>query len=94
MTLSNECNSVISEAVKHYGDESRKLIAIEECAELINALAKESRGRSTADDIIEEIADVIIACEQLAIIYGTGAVNQEIVRKCKRLKDYMYQNKM
>lgn len=42
----------------------------EECAELINALCKYKRGRVTDSDVITEIADVMIMCEQMAYYFG------------------------
>lgn len=72
-------------AVKKYGKESRKRMAVEEAAELVNALMKEARGRVTDSDIITEIADVQIMMEQLSIIYGYEKVKSERERKLERL---------
>ena len=71
--------------ITKFGFDAQKAMAIEECAELINALCKEKRGRATDEDIITEIADVQIMCEQLAIIYGQEKVRQERLRKLMRL---------
>ena len=38
----------------------------EECSELTNAICKFRRGRVGKDDIITEIADGIIKCEELS----------------------------
>lgn len=70
--------------ITKFGFDAQKAMAIEECAELINALCKEKRGRAD-EDIITEIADVQIMCEQLAIIYGKEKVRQERLRKLLRL---------
>ena len=43
---------------------------IEEVGEALNALAKEKRGRASGLDVIEELADIAIMVEQLAIHYG------------------------
>lgn len=72
--------------ITKFGFDAQKAMAIEECAELINALCKEKRGRATDEDIITEIADVQIMCEQLAIIYGKEKVRQERLRKPNRNK--------
>lgn len=72
-------------ALKKYGKESQKRMAIEETSELINALMKETRGRVTDADIITEIADVQIMMEQLSIIYGYEEVARERERKLERL---------
>ena len=58
-------------------------VAIEEMAELMNALVKKERGRATDDDVIGEIADVIICVEQLADIFG---VNKVVAMKDAKLR--------
>ena len=72
-------------AIAKYGVEPQRKMAIEEMAELVNALMKFDRGRNTVDDIIEEIADVTIMMSQLAIIYGQKAVQLQIDYKTQRL---------
>jgi len=68
-----------------YGAESQKDMAIEECSELTKAILKERRGKGTATDVIDEIADVLIMCEQLKIMYDCeSAVNERIDYKIKR----------
>lgn len=68
-----------------YGAESQKDMAIEECSELTKAILKERRGKGTEADIIDEIADVLIMCEQLKIMYDCeSAVNDRIDFKIKR----------
>ena len=72
-------------AIAAYGVEPQRKMAIEEMAELINALMKFDRGRNTVDDIIDEIADVTIMMSQLAIIYGKDRVQLQIDYKTQRL---------
>ena len=60
-------------------------VAIEEMAELTNALVKKERGRATDDDVIGEIADVIICVEQLADIFGVNKVVEMKEAKLRRL---------
>ncbi len=81
-------------AIMSFGRESRKTLAIEECSELINALCKEKRGRATDADVITEIADVQIMCEQLALMYGKEEVMLEKARKEARLFQRMRQQGM
>ena len=59
-------HEVINTAIKVYGDVAQENVAIEECAELIQAISHKHRGRS--NNIAEEIADVEIMLEQLKII--------------------------
>ncbi len=77
---------IYKRAIQEKGVEHQRRIAIEEMAELTNALMKFDRGRTTVDDIIEEIADVTIMMQQLAIIYGKNAVALQIEYKTQRLK--------
>ncbi len=45
-------------------------IAIEEMAELTQALVKDTRGQGDYDNIVEEIADVTLMLDQLKVIFG------------------------
>ena len=58
----------------------------EEMAELQNAICKLNRGRGTAGDVCEEIADVMIMCLQMAQIYGPKLVEGWAEYKIARLK--------
>ena len=60
-------------------------VSIEEMAELTNALVKKERGRATDEDVIGEIADVIICVEQLADIFGVTKVVEMKEAKLRRL---------
>lgn len=80
---------ILNSAITMYGIEAQKTMAIEECSELINVLAKECRSRVSDEDIITEIADVMIMCEQLALIYGENAVESEKEYKLARLAERM-----
>ena len=63
-------------------------MAIEECAELIDALMKYRRGRNSINDVVTEIADVQIMCSQLEIIFGGSSkiIEMERARKMDRLR--------
>lgn len=74
-------NEIYRKAIERYGAYNQRLMAIEECAELTNALAKYPRNRSTTDDIIEEIADMTIMCRQLALMFGEKEVETQISYK-------------
>lgn len=76
---------ICARAIESFGVDSQKMMAVEECAELVDALMKEKRGRVSADDVITEIADVQIMMEQLAQIYGREKVKRERYRKLRRL---------
>lgn len=74
-----------AEAVDVYGEEAQTWMAVEEMAELTNAIAKHRRGRVTNEDVCEEIADVVIMMIQLAAIFGPDAVNDYLEQKIDRL---------
>ncbi len=73
-------------AVEKFGPESQINMALEECAELIEALCKFRRERVGTLDVITEIADVQIMCEQLAYMFGEQTVEDERKRKIERLR--------
>lgn len=85
--MKSEKGKICRQAIATFGEESQKRMAVEECAELINALMKEPRGRVTNDEIITEIADVTIMVHQLAIMYGIEKCEAEIKRKLNRLNE-------
>ena len=75
-------------AIEMYGATHQEGVAIEECAELIQAITHKHRGR--VDNIAEEIADVEIMLEQLKIINSCHGEVAEIKRyKLTRLLDRM-----
>lgn len=72
-------------AIEVFGKESQKDIFIEESAELTKELLKERRGADNLTDILEEMADVEIALDQMKLIYGSCEKMKE--KKILRLKD-------
>ena len=74
-------------AVETFGPKSQIDMAIEECAELINALCKFRRERVGTLDVVTEIADVQIMCDQLAYMFGEQSVDDERKRKIERLQN-------
>ena len=74
-------------ALNTYGFPAQAMMMIEECSELVNALCKYDRGRITEEDIITEIADVMIMCEQMAVNFGENKVLAEKSKKQERLKE-------
>lgn len=77
---------ITEKAVETFGRESQIEMAIEECAELIDALCKLRRNRVFADAVVTEIADVQIMCEQLSYMFGEQTVAYERKRKIERLQ--------
>lgn len=88
-------SEILKEAVDTFGVSSQIDMAIEECAELIDALMKYRRGRVGAQDVITEIADVQIMCSQLEFIFGgeSKIVDAERMRKIDRLRSRLESHK-
>lgn len=74
-------------ALNAYGIGKQTFVLVEECAELLNAVAKNERGRAGTVDIITELADVSIMVEQMAFFYGWSDYKQERERKLTRLEN-------
>jgi len=75
---------VLYEAIEHYGLEAQMTKAIEECGELIVAIAK-----GDLPNIAEEVADVRIMLDQVEIMLGldTGMIRQG---KLERLSERIH----
>ncbi len=74
-------------AIETWGIQAQTDMAFEECGELIAALAKDKRGRVSKEELLTELADVTIMCEQLATILGFEDYEKEMDRKLVRLRD-------
>ena len=61
---------VVKKSIEHYGKDVQSTVCMEECAELIQAISKEKRGKSDKENLAEEMADVIICIEMLEQIYN------------------------
>lgn len=83
------------EIINFYGPKMQCIIAMEECAELIQAISKlqrfEVKKASKWDNITEEIADVLICIEQLKLMYCItdkdiqGFIDFKVERQFKRM---------
>ena len=61
---------VVKKSIEHYGKDVQSTVCMEECAELIQAISKEKRGKSDKEHLAEEMADVIICIKMLKQIYN------------------------
>lgn len=76
--------------LKHYGIKNQQRQLVEECAELIQALAKMERtdaGANRRHNLAAEIADVEIMLEQIKYYYFAGRVSEMIDYKLNRQLD-------
>ena len=85
--MENNDIELFQNAVETFGIDAQDKMCIEECAELINALAKKSRGRASKEDILTELADVSIMVDQLALYYGHEDFMNERRKKIMRLNE-------
>lgn len=83
MSIKETCEK----AVQYFGKESRKQLAQEECAELIQAISKDMRDEK--HNVEEEIADVLIMIRQLGHIYDKNLIQLWMDKKIKRLENLM-----
>jgi NTP pyrophosphatase (non-canonical NTP hydrolase) len=83
----SDYENTLDDALELWGKDLQIDVAIEELSELTTELARMQRGTGDPDAVVEEIADCEIILDQLAKMFGTGDVNDEIERKMHRLRD-------
>ena len=76
---------IYEQAVKHYGKLNQTIKAMEECGELIQALARWAAGEPMIGNVCEEIADVEIMLEQIKIILGDKYEEYLVLKKAEKL---------
>jgi NTP pyrophosphatase (non-canonical NTP hydrolase) len=82
-----ENSIILAKAIQKYGADAQQKQCIEECSELITAILHHQRGKCTAQDVVTEIADVTIMCEQMKLMFGAAEVEREIKAKIERLTE-------
>ena len=84
-----EIIATYKQAIQTYGVRPQKLMAIEEMSELTKEICKDFRGKLNREHLVEEMADVLITIEQLAIIYEISdvAIFDACYEKIERLKE-------
>lgn len=85
---------IIADRIQHYGKNNQSTVCMEECAELIQAISKEKRGKIDRDNMTEEIADVLICIEMLKQMYmiSEDKINKWIEKKQAREAERMEKN--
>jgi NTP pyrophosphatase (non-canonical NTP hydrolase) len=80
--------NVINESIKAYGKELQTVVCMEELAELTKELSKYLRGIHNKENLLTEVADVIICLHMIKEMYriDTKLLNEEIERKQERQK--------
>ena len=77
----------LERALETWGDDTQEMHAIEEIGELMAAMMQYRRHRANQMDVCDEIADVLIVANQLAMMYGRAEVEERIEYKMNRLGD-------
>ena len=84
--------------IQYHGIEQETTIAMEECSELIQAISKCKRYGCMdkhRDNLIEEIADVLIIINELQLIYDISNDDIENIKKYKIDRmDYRIKNNL
>ena len=84
--------------IQYHGIEQETTIAMEECSELIQAISKCKRYGCVdkyRDNLIEEIADVLIIINELQLIYDISNNDIENIKKYKIDRmDYRIKNNL
>lgn len=75
---------IIKDAIKFHGADEQSTVCMEECAELIQAISKEKRGKSDKSHLAEEMADVIICIEMLKEIYS---ISDDMISEWIQIKE-------
>lgn len=85
---------IIADSIQHYGKNNQSTVCMEECAELIQAISKAKRGKIDRDNMIEEIADVLLCIEMLKQMYmiSDEKINKWIEKKQAREAERMKKN--
>ena len=82
-----DSENLYKKVMETYGFPTQAAMVVEECSELTNAICKFRRGRVGDDDIITEIADVMMMCEQPSDQLGKEKVEAKKERNLARLKE-------
>ena len=102
MTLNEEQREVLKLAIEIYGVNNQVDMCLEEMSELTKALLKYRRFSDALNiskekkdgplaNIIEEIADVIVMCEQMAMVHGEDYVEAMLKHKIERLAGRLHE---
>lgn len=60
---------IVSRSLNTYGNGMQLVVCMEELSELTQAISKEIRGKDSRNNVIEEIADVLICIEIIKQVF-------------------------
>ena len=82
-----ETNEIYRAALETFGAEAQTKMLFEEIGELMAAICQYSRGRDKVTHVAEEIADVRIMLDQMAVLFGCeDEVERQRRYKLRRLE--------
>ena len=85
MDITHE-NAICNTALEYYGVHHQIVKCMEECGELIQALAKKMCGEENIENVVEELADVEIMLMQMRAVFGRQVAHRMMAQKLARLK--------
>lgn len=86
MRVTGRTTKMCEKAVEKWGVDAQLVILIEECSELTKEATKMLRGHGRRENMIEELADVTVMCEQMRIILGLSDDQLEDMAKAKMIR--------
>lgn len=81
----DEHKKLFEKALRCWGAEAQKMMAVGECGEFLAEFGRTVQGRSSPENMIDEIADVIIMMNQMSLLYGEDAVRKRILYKIQKI---------
>ena len=84
----------MKDAIRKNGKAMQTVVAIEEMSELQKELSKFIRGKGNRENLIEEVADVLVMITQIQLMYALPDDEVERIMRLKlnRLKERIKQN--
>jgi NTP pyrophosphatase (non-canonical NTP hydrolase) len=80
---------IYEKALTAWGRTFQMDMLVEECAELIHAIQKYKRC-PTVDNVIEELADVEIMCEQMRLIFNPAEIDRIKEQKTEAIRSTFF----
>jgi NTP pyrophosphatase (non-canonical NTP hydrolase) len=95
MKFTEEQKGIMLTALSRYGVDAQDDIAIEEMSELTKAIIKNRRYKTfaTLENLYEELADVLIMCEQILMSLDRDKVQSYVNSKLERLNERLGETK-
>lgn len=82
-----EYRKIYETAIEKWGEHAQKMMAVGECGEFLAEFGREVQGRSSQEKMVDEIADVLVMMNQMAMIYGEKEVRERIAFKVNKVKN-------